>query len=903
MKKLTVNEIREMWIDFFKKKSHLFVEPKSLIPNNDNSLLWINSGIATLKKYFEGSQIPPSKKIVNVQKALRTNDLENVGQTARHHTFFEMLGNFSIGDYFKKEAIEMAWELLTSKEYFDLDPNLLYITIYEKDNEAKSIWLDEIGIKKDHLIECGKKTNYWDIGKGPCGPSTEIWFDRGKKYDTKNIGIKSIKNDLENDRYIEIWNIVFSQYNNDGKGNYTELPRKNIDTGAGLERLASVFQSTVNNFEIDTFKKIINKIEEYTKVKYQFGKIEQPKQNKDFKIIADHLRAIVFTLADGAIPSNIGRGYVIRRLIRRAINSSVNIKIQNFDLLNLLPTLIEINKQFYPYLESKKNEIESIIKVEQDNYYKLLESSKTKLNDYLSKNKLDEKGAFYLFETYGYPFDLINQFANENKIKLDKVKFDKIFQKHQQKAKDNKKDADGIKEQNKHLINANITQEFVGYDKLNQKQAKVIYLMDNNLNKVNSIKNKGIVIFDKTPFYAKSGGQRNDIGVAKNKLQQFNIINVEKGTNQLFYHYIEVDKGVVKLGDFYDLSVNKEIRKQTTLNHSSTHLIFAALEELLNSSLPQVGSENDENKLRFDFAYTNKLPEDINKLAQKKVNSWIKKDYKRNYVVTNIETAKKSGATYMQDENYDEIVRIVDFEKITKDFCGGTHVNSTGEIGEIKLLEIKTQANGVYRVIAYSGKKQINSYFKHEIAKWKEELDPTIKKINSLKLTDKKSLNKEIEKGKKIIANLNNDLTDENLNNYIDAKKTLSKIYNEFNNYKVNKEIDDLVDKYSKKLKGNLNDKNYIVEVKEIPANNLKTLAVELQNNKNISDKIIALFSTNDNKTSFIITKNNEFNRNINIMQELNKVRKNLKINGGGNPNWIQGVSNISDLNKFIESL
>lgn len=484
MKKLSTNQIRKIWLDFFISKNHYFLETVSLIPVDDPSLLWINSGVATLKPYFDGRKTPPSPRLTNSQKAIRTNDIENVGVTARHHTMFEMLGNFSIGDYFKKEAIELAWELLTDKNYFDIDKDKLYITVFNEDTEAYNIWKDVIKIDEDHIFRLSRKTNFWDVGQGPCGPNTEIFYDRGEIWDPNKIGPRLISDDIENDRYIEVWNIVFSQFNNDGNDNYTELPRKNIDTGAGLERFASIFQNTPTNFETDIFYPTIKKVEQLTNDQFKYSidnyfnpNKKQTRINTAFKVIADHIRATVFAISDGVFPGNKDRGYIIRRLIRRSCVFGKELGIKQAFLYKLVDSVIKSMKEFYPYLIDKKTLVEQTIKDEEEKFLKTLSKGYDLLENIIkTKNTVSDKNALLLFKSYGFPIEQTIEISELSNVTVDIEGFKKLLEQTKQATRNARKDLKAWDKQNELFTKLKVESEFTGWSETSRDNAKVIYM-------------------------------------------------------------------------------------------------------------------------------------------------------------------------------------------------------------------------------------------------------------------------------------------------------------------------------------------------------------------------------------------------------------------------------------------
>ena len=690
MKKMTSTEIREMWLNFFKSKGH-HVEPgASLIPLNDPTLLWINAGVAALKKYFDGSEIPPSRRITNVQKSIRTNDIENVGD-ATHLTFFEMLGNFSIGDYFRKEVIPWAVELLFSEEWFNFPKERIYITYHPDDLETKKLWM-ACGIAEDHLII--KEDNFWEIGEGPCGPDTEVHFDRGEKYDPEHIGIKLLEDDLPNFRFVEIWNIVFSQFNSQpGKprSEYKELPSKNIDTGAGLERFAITLQETDTVYETDLFWPIIKKTESICNKKYEDNK-------RAFRVIADHMRTCTFALADGEMFSNEGRGYVLRRLLRRACRYGKNLGINHPFLSSLVDEVVDIMKSFYPYLVNRKDFVKKVIEAEEVKFLKTLENGEDMLLKLISKsNSLTGEEMFLLYDTYGFPKELTLEICEEHNISPDLDTFNKLMKEQKDRARAARGDQQSMNKQSPDLMAFDTPSTFTyGSEKI---KAKVIGLFKEG-NKVDSITDSGEVILDQTIFYAESGGQISDIGSIKNPNFEAKVISVSKAPNKQHLHYVEVLFGELNVGQEVEVEIDETRRKLITRNHSSVHLLQAALTEVLGDHIAQHGSYVSDEYSHFDFSHFKKMSEEEIAEVERKVNHWIALGIKEETRVLPIEEAKKLGAKALFNDKYGDTVRVVMFGEVSKEFCGGTHVANTSDIGIFVIESEESVASGVRRITA-----------------------------------------------------------------------------------------------------------------------------------------------------------------------------------------------------------
>ncbi len=705
MKNLTANEIRTIWLNFWKERGH-YVEPSaSLIPHNDPTLLWINAGVAALKKYFDGSEIPANKRITNVQKSLRTNDIENVGMTARHHTFFEMLGNFSIGDYFRNEVIPWAFDLLTNEKYFGIDPMKLYITYHPDDEATKNLWI-RCGMQEDHMIPL--EDNFWCIGEGPCGPDTEIFFDRGEKYDPDHLGIRLLKEDIENDRYIEIWNIVFSQYNAQegvARKDYKELPHKNIDTGGGLERFACIMQGAETNFETDLFLPIIKETEKLTKVPYEENKMA-------YRVIADHIRTCTFALSDGASFSNEGRGYVLRRILRRAMRYGRKLGIYEPFLYRLVDVVTDIMKDFYPYLLEHKERVKKTIYSEEVRFLKTLASGEQLLRKMMEDTStLTGEEAFKLYDTYGFPIELTVEIASENGVKVDLDGFHDEMNKQKERARAARGDLQSMNRQSADLMSFTLPSEF-DYESTNM-EARIIGLFKDG-KRVDVIEEEGDVIFDHTCFYSESGGQAPDKGTIMNGETEAEVSDVQKAPNHQFLHHVHLLYGTLHEGDILSLAIDTKKRYLTRKNHSSAHLLQSALRKVLGDHVHQEGSYVDDEIMRFDFSHSSKITDTELKEIETLVNGWINDAIEQKTLLLPIEEAKKTGATALFDEKYGDVVRVVTFGDVSKEFCGGTHVHNTAEIGCFAIEFEESIASGVRRIQARTGLKAYELLKKRE---------------------------------------------------------------------------------------------------------------------------------------------------------------------------------------------
>ena len=695
----SLNDLREKYLSFFESKGHLRLPSFSLIPNNDNSLLLINSGMAPMKKYFTGEITPPRNRVTTCQKCIRTPDIEEVGKTDRHGTFFEMLGNFSFGDYFKKEATAWAWEFCT--KVLEMPVDKLYVTIYENDDEAFDIWTKQNGVDASHIVRLGKADNFWEHGSGPCGPCSEIYFDRGEKY---GCGSPDCGPGCECDRYVEFWNNVFSQFNNDGNGNYTELVQKNIDTGMGLERLACIMQGVDNIFEVDTVQNIMKKISEISGAKYH----EDAKKDVSLRIITDHVRSATFMIGDGVIPSNNGRGYVLRRLIRRACRHGRLLGVNEPFLYKVCDTVIHENHVAYPELADKAELITKVIRAEEDSFGKTIDAGLAMLDEYINKldgNVFSGEDAFKLNDTYGFPLDLTKDILEEKGITVDEDKFNALLAAQKATARAARKDAgaDAWKG-NSVKIDADKT-KFVGYTDFDC-DAKILAIVnaDGDLVDMLGAGESGTVVLDKTPFYAQSGGQVGDSGVIKNgEDNAFIVADTAKNADSVYLHKGEVSRGIISVGDSVFASINATRRKSIMRNHTAAHLLQAALRQVLGTHVEQAGQLVNETEVRFDFTHFNPMTTQEIAKVEMLVNKFILSASSVTMQEMPIEEAKKMGAMMLFGEKYGDIVRVVKAGDFSTEFCGGTHVANSGEIGLFKIVSEASVAAGVRRITAYTG--------------------------------------------------------------------------------------------------------------------------------------------------------------------------------------------------------
>ena len=888
MKYMTHNEIRKTWFNFFENKGHKKVESASLIPVNDDSLLWINAGVAPLKKYFDGTVVPDSRRIVNIQKCIRTNDIENVGVTKRHQTFFEMMGNFSIGDYFKDEAIEYAYELLTSDEYFAIDKNLLYVTVYPEDTEAYNKWI-EVGMDEDHIIKL--EENFWEIGEGPCGPDSEIFFDRGEKYDKDGTAFDKFIKDEEQERYIEIWNNVFSQFNskkNTPRSKYKELPSKNIDTGAGLERWCLMFQNVDSNFDTDLFTPIIRHIEELCGMLYE--------SQKEFKVIADHIRAITFAIADQASFDNVGRGYILRRLLRRSIRMGKHLGLNEPFMYKLVSDVVDIMNESYPYLKSRRSDIEVAVLEEEKLFFKTLDAGEKRLNE-LVKNSTDGKisgeDAFKLYDTYGFPFELTLECLEELGYTTDKEEFDKFMQMQKALAKKNSKTKTSMASQKKVLLDFTKDSKFVyGIYRL-KSNVLAIFSKDSLEKKLN---HDGYIALKRTCFYAESGGQVSDTGMIIGKNFKARVVDVFKGPNGQHIHKIRLLDGVINVNDDCEIIIDKDRRRRIEANHSSVHMLQYALQQVVSNKIAQAGSYVDNEKLRFDFTYSGKIDDEEIVKVEEFINNEIKKHIIVSTEIMPLDKAKQIGAIALFSEKYGDTVRVVKIGK-SIELCGGTHANNTSDIKRLAIYNFESKGSNVYRIEATTGSRIENTLF-DIIKPYNDEMMRLLIKAKEI-----------INQAKKMDIELDFDVEIDNSapTSYKDI------IFNKNELKYIQNEVKELEKKFiSEKEKKALNNidvyKNEIVENDEFKYLVMKTIDKDVTTLKSIADNIInymengIVFFANikNDSVNFIAKSNCSVNAGYIVKMASNKALG----NGGGSPTFAQGgghdISVIDDVLELV---
>lgn len=750
MQQMGLNEIRSRFLDFFKSKDHYVRESYSLVPQNDKSLLLISAGMAPLKNYFSGVEVPPSKRMSTCQKCIRTGDIENVGRTARHATFFEMLGNFSFGDYFKRESIKWGWEFVT--EHLNIPEDKIWVTVYEEDDDSYDLWSKEMGFPEERLVRLGKDDNFWEIGIGPCGPCSEIHFDRGPEYGCDNPDCKP---GCDCDRYLEFWNHVFTQFNRDEEGNYTPLENKNIDTGMGLERIACIMQGVNTIFDVDTIKHILNSVEKMAGVEYGIN----DKTDTSVRIITDHIRAVSFLVADGVLPSNEGRGYVLRRLLRRAARHGKLLGVKENFLFKLVDEVIKVSGEAYPELVEKESYIKKVIRIEEEKFNETIDQGSEILASYiadLKKNKentLSGVNAFRLYDTFGFPIDLTKEILEEENLLIDEGAFNDEMNKQRERARSARGNMDGEswKEDPLSKLDSSVSTEFVGYDNLKNDGAVKAIVKDNEIVESATIGDKVVIVLDKTTFYPEGGGQSGDTGLLVNKNEDIIIavIDTKKGANNTIKHICIVKSGMINTHEKLNTIVNKEVRMASARNHSATHILHKVLKDVLGDHVNQAGSLVTPDRLRFDVTHFEAITKEEIKLIEDKVNDAILEAYTINCENMNINEAKEKGAMALFGEKYGNDVRVVSMGDYSIELCGGTHLTNTSQIGMFKILSEGGVAAGVRRIEAITGRAVYN-YLKEKeelisnvCSNLKVKEDTLALRVTSL-LEENKNLGKEL---------------------------------------------------------------------------------------------------------------------------------------------------------------
>lgn len=885
MEKLTSNEIRNKWISFFESKGHKVMESAPLVPQGDDSLLFINAGVTPLKKYFDGTVVPDNKRIVTIQKCIRTNDIDNVGVTKSHQTFFEMMGNFSIGDYFKSEALEFAYEFLTSPEWMGIDKDKIYVTVYTKDDEAYNKWA-ELGLDKSHIIRLDG--NFWEIGEGPCGPDSEIFYDRGVEYDKEGDAFLKFSRDEDQSRYIEIWNNVFSQFNSKNgvdRDDYQELPHKNIDTGAGLERWCCIFQGVDSTFETDLFIPIIEKIAQLAGKEYN--------QEMPYKVIADHIRAVVMALSDGAIFENTGRGYVLRRLLRRSVRMGKKLGINDSFLYKLVDVVVDTMKDSYKELVDTKAVVKTQILQEEELFHNTLEAGERKLYQLISTSTdktISGYDVFKLYDTYGFPFELTLEYLEEEGFTTDKDEFMRYMNEARQLAKNSHKKDNSMSIQNEVLLSFKTPSEFL-YD-VYEMESKVIGLIkDGQL--VDKLDSDGYIILDKTCFYATGGGQVCDTGAIKNANFKAKIIDVVKAPNGQNLHKAQIVEGSVSLNDICTIKIMEDKRLDTAANHSSVHILQKTLQEVLSSNIHQAGSYVDNERLRFDFTYTGKIYEEQAVEIEKAVNEKISQNIDTVIREMPLEEAKKLGAMALFNEKYKDIVRVVQIGD-SIELCGGTHVKNTSEIEKFAIIKLESKGSNLYRIEATT-KHNVEQLVGEVVKSYTEEIRKYLSKAKSI-LDEAQSLGIDLE--------FNVVLDQEGTSSYKDiiySKNELGYVQNEvrllekkLKDEKVKLESNN-IDEYLNKVEEINGVKAVLLRTSGKETNVLKSLADALINM--LGRSLVFIANVNDGNVMFICRSSCDIHAGLTVK----RASQLSDGNGGGSPTFAQGGGKtVENLDKIF---
>lgn len=868
MKKYGLNELRQMFLDFFESKGHLVKSSYSLVPHNDNSLLLINAGMAPLKPYFTGQEVPPRTRMATCQKCIRTGDIENIGKTARHGTFFEMLGNFSFGDYFKHEAIHWSWEFLT--EVVGLEADRLYPSVYLEDDEAFDIWNKEMGIPKDRIFKFGKEDNFWEHGAGPCGPCSEIYYDRGEKY---GCGKPDCTVGCECDRYIEIWNNVFTQFENDGKGNYTTLKQKNIDTGMGLERLATVVQDVDSIFDVDTIKALRDKVCEISGKEYK----KEYKWDVSIRIITDHIRSATFMISDGIMPSNEGRGYVLRRLIRRAARHGRLLGIDGMFLSDLSETVIESSKEGYPELEEKKNMIFKVLTEEENKFNKTIDTGLNILAE--MEAKISEEGnktlsgddAFKLYDTYGFPLDLTKEILEEKGFSVDEEGFKKAMEVQREKARNARKTTNymGADETVYESLDKNLTSKFVGYDKLENESEITALTTEKEVVQALAEGDNGTILVNETPFYATMGGQTGDKGIIETANGKFKVVDTIKLHGSMIGHVGYVVEGMVQVGDKVALKVYSANREAIAKNHSATHLLQKALKLVLGEHVEQAGSYVDAERLRFDFTHFQAMTKEEIAKVESIVNEQIANGLDVVTKEMTLEEAKKTGAMALFGEKYGDTVRVVSMGDFSVELCGGTHVSNTKEISYLKVISEAGISAGVRRIEALTG----NGLIKHF-----EEMEKLLNEAAKAAKSDAHHLTKKIH-----------SLNDEIKSLSSENEKLKAKLANE----SVGDALDNVVEVKGVKL--------LATKVADVDMNGLRNLGDQLK--EKMGGGVVVIVSTTNDKANVIVMADDDaISKGAHAGNMIKEIAKCVGGGGGGRPNMAQaGGKNPAGADMAIE--
>ena len=869
MQQMGLNEIRSKFLKFFESKDHYLKESASLVPQNDKSLLLINSGMAPLKNYFAGVEVPPSVRMTTCQKCIRTGDIENVGKTARHGTFFEMLGNFSFGDYFKEQSISWGWEFVT--QHLNIPEEKVWVTVYEEDDEAFGIWENQIKIPKERIVRLGKDDNFWEIGIGPCGPCSELYFDRGEEYGCDNPDCKP---GCDCDRYLEFWNHVFTQFNRDEEGNYGQLEHKNIDTGMGLERMACIMQGVDTIFDVDTIKHILNTVEKMANVEYGKG----GKTDVSIRIITDHIRAVSFLVADGVLPSNEGRGYVLRRLLRRAARHGKLLGIKENFLYKLVDEVIKVSGEAYPELVEKESYIKKVIRIEEEKFNETIEQGMEILASYIADLKkngettLSGENAFKLYDTYGFPIDLTQEILEEEHLSIDEEAFNEEMNKQRERARSARGNMDGEswKEDPLSKLDSSVASTFEGYFELENSGIIKAIVKDNELVDSAVAGDKVIVVLDKTTFYPEGGGQAGDAGLLVNKNEDIvvEVIDTKKGANNTIKHIGIVKSGMINTGEKLSTIVDKEIRMASARNHSATHLLHKALKEVLGEHVNQAGSLVTSERLRFDVTHFEAITKEELKVIEEKVNDVILESLNITCENMSINDAKNKGAMALFGEKYGDEVRVVSMGDYSIELCGGTHLTNTSQIGMFKILSEGGVAAGVRRIEAITGRAVYN-YLKE-----KEEI---ISNVCSNLKTKEDSLSQKVT-------------------SLIEENKSLSKELHDMKTKMSLQAVDSVLDS-----KLDVNGVNLVTTKFEgMDMNTLKEVADNLRDK--LVSGVVVLANTTDDKLNLVATATKDaVDKGVHCGNIVKSIAQIAGGKGGGRPNMAQ--AGAPDVSKVDEAL
>lgn len=869
MQKMGLNEIRSKFLNFFESKGHLVQPSYSLVPHNDKSLLLINAGMAPLKNYFSGTEIPPSKRMTTCQKCVRTGDIENVGVTARHATLFEMLGNFSFGDYFKEETLKWGWEFVT--EHLNIPQDKIWVSVYLEDDEAFEIWEKEIGIPKERIVRLGKEDNFWEIGTGACGPCSEIHFDRGEEYGCDNPDCKP---GCDCDRYLEFWNHVFSQFNKDEEGNYNPLENKNIDTGMGLERIACIMQGVNTIFDVDTIKHILNAVEKMTNSNY--GK--EYKVDKSIRIITDHIRSVSFLVADGVLPSNEGRGYVLRRLLRRAARNGKLLGMKEPFLYKLVDEVIAVSGEAYPELVEKAEYIKKVIRIEEEKFNETIDKGSEILASYIEELKsnnektLSGENAFRLYDTYGFPVDLTKEILEEEHLEIDEEGFQAEMEKQRQTARDARgnMDSEAWKEDAIAKLDKDIVTDFEGYETLSIESTVKGIAKENELVKSASVGDEVIIVLDKTAFYPEGGGQVGDKGLLVNKNEDVvvEVIDTKKGPNNTIKHICVVKSGMINVGDVVYTKVDKEVRLASARNHSATHILHKVLKEVLGEHVNQAGSLVTPERLRFDVTHFEAISKDELKVIEEKVNDMIFEALDITCENMSMTDASNKGATALFGEKYGDEVRVVSMGEYSIELCGGTHLTNTSQIGMFKILSEGGVAAGVRRIEAITGKEVY--YFLNNKQNLINEVCTTVK-----------------AKEDNLVARVGH---------LLDETKSLAKELNEVKAKMSLQSADSILDS-----KVDINGVNIVTsKFEDMDMDTLRNTADTLRDK--LSSGVVVLANVAGGKINFVATATKDVvEKGVHAGNIVKEVAQIAGGKGGGRPNMAQ--AGAPDVNKVDEAL